>query len=65
MLDIAQFKSNRALFDTQTVCMAKKTREQMSYTTVDDDYRSMICASKGLVEERPITEVTCPLLVVH
>ena len=45
--------------------MTKKTREQTPYTTVDDDNRSMICASKRLVEGRPITEVAVPLLVVE
>ena len=45
--------------------MTKKTREQTPSTRVDDDYRSMICASEELVEETPITEVTCPLLVVE
>ena len=58
-LDIAKFESHRALLDTQSACMTKKTREQTLYTTDDD------CRSKELVEERPITEVTCPLLVVE
>ena len=60
MLDIAKFKSNRALFDTQSACMTKKTREQTPYTITDDN-----CRSDEVVEERPITEVTCPLLVVE
>ena len=60
LLDIAKFKSNTALFDTQSACMTKKTREQTPYTTTDDD-----CRSEELDEERPITESTCPLLVVE
>ena len=40
--------------------MTKKTREQTPYTITDDD-----CRSEELVEGRPITEVTCPLLVVE
>ena len=48
---------------TQPLCTTKKTRKRTPYTTVDEGYRSMICVSKGLIEERPITEVTCPLLI--
>ena len=36
--------------------------KQVDRSAFDDDYRSMICALKGLVEETPITEVTGPSL---
>ena len=64
LVDIAKFKSKRALLDIRSVRTTKKIREQL-YMTADDDNLSMIRASKGLIEERPRIKITCLLLTVE